>query len=147
MAEQPRTRAPARFETIVDELTDGLSRLVRQHFELARTEVRREATELGVHLRALAVFATIAIVGYILLNFSIIAVALWLGDIAAMAITSLVLAFVHLGVGTFASLRVVRKLGDSDVGLSETTEELQRDKQWIKEIRDNSPEKLPRQTS
>ncbi len=146
MAQRPIIERQSGFQAAIDGITDGLSRLVRNHFELARTEVRREASAVGQHLGALAVFASIALVGYGLLNLAIILFAAWLGDIAIMAIVALVLAILNLGVAGFAIARIVARLKDSDVGLAQTTEELQKDKQWLKEIRDNSSPELPAKT-
>lgn len=152
MAERPVTTSPSRFQAAIDELTDGLSQLVRQHFELARSEVRREAQNIADISSDIAVYAllgAIGAVGYLILNVAVILVALWLGNVAAMAITALVLAVLQLGIGGFGIAMAVRRFQDSDIEpLRETTEELQKDKQWIKEIRDNSSAKrLPEQTS
>ncbi len=149
MAERPIPREPTGFQTAIEELTDGLSQLVRQHFELARTEVRREASEFAGYLQGLVVFGTVALMGYGVLNLAIIVVAFWIGGVAAMAITAVVLALLQLGVGAIGALRIVRNIQNEEVGLPETTEELQKDKQWLKEIRDNnsSVKRLPEQTS
>lgn len=138
MAQQPVIQTQSGFQEAIDGLTDGLSRLVRNHFELARTEVRREATELGQYLAAMAIFASIALVGYGLLNVAIVLVAAWIAGLPAMAITAIVLALLNLGVAAFAMARIIARLRDSDLSLSQTTHELQRNKQWLKEIRDNS---------
>ena len=152
MAERPVTTSPSRFQAAIDELTDGLSQLVRQHFELARSEVRREAQNIADISSDIAIYAllgAIGAVGYLLLNVAIILVALWLGSVAAMAITALVLAVLQLSIGGIGVAMAVRRFKESDIEpLRETTEELQKDKQWIKEIRDNSsPKRLPEQTS
>ncbi len=152
MAERPVTTSPSRVQAALADWTDGLSQLGRQHFELARSEVRREAQNIADISSDIAVYAllgAIGAVGYLILNVAVILVALWLGNVAAMAITALVLAVLQLGIGGFGIAMAVRRFQDSDIEpLRETTEELQKDKQWIKEIRDNSSAKrLPEQTS
>lgn len=139
MAEQPLPQRQTSFQEAIDGITDGFSKLVRKHFELARTEVRREASEVGQYVGALAAFAAIAIIGYAMLNVAIVLFAAWLGGLGPMTLTALGLAIVNLGVAAIAIVRILGKLQQSDVGLSQTTEELQRDKQWLKEIRANSP--------
>lgn len=147
MAERPIIHRETGFQNAIEGLTDGLSRLVRKHFELARTEVRREASEISQQVALLALFASISLVGYILLNLAIVFFAAWLGDVAIMAIVALALAILNLGGGAFGAVRILRILRRSDVGLNQTTDELQRDKQWIKEIRDNSSDDIPATTN
>lgn len=148
MAEHPTTQQQQTgFQTAIEDLTDGLSRLVRQHFELARVEIRREAKDVGTNVGALLAFAALGLVGYLLLNVAIILVfGAFVGGMVAMAITAIVLALLHLVVAGVAILRILSHLRDADLGLHDTTEELQRNKQWIKEIRSNSRPELTAQS-
>lgn len=144
MAERPVSRPQTGFQTAVEDLTDGLSRLVRQHFALARVEMREEIDDLKKQIGAILVFAVVALLGYLLLNLAIILLfGVWLDSLAAMATTALILAILHLGVGVTALVLLGSRLRENEVGLSQTTEELQRNKQWLKEIRNNSSRALP----
>lgn len=147
MANSPIHQREAGFQAAIDGITEGFSTLVRKHFELARTEVRQEASHIGQHLGALAVFATIALVGYGLLNLAIVLLVGWLAGAGPMAFTCLFLAILNLGIAAVAIGRILKDLRNHDVGLSQTTEELQRNKKWLKGIRSNSPEKLPAKTN
>ena len=151
MAERPITGPRTTrngFQGAIEELTDGLSGLVRQHFELARTEVKEEAKEYSRYGAVLGLAAALLFMGYAMGNVAVILVALWLGGVGAMAITSIVLTVLNMAAGALGGWYGWRHLREADVELSQTTEELQRDKKWLKEIRDtSSPRRLPAETS
>lgn len=147
MAHQITPRQQNGFQTAIEDLTDGLSRLVRQHFELARIEVRSEAKEVSRDVAIIVAAAAIALIGYIFLNLAIILTALWLGSVAAMAITSIIIAALHIIAAVLGVTIAIRRLKKTDMGLPQTTEELQRNKTWIKEIRENSSPSLSRESS
>lgn len=146
MAQQITPRPQSGIQTAIENLTDGFSRLVRQHLELAKIEARQEARELGRHAATLAIFASIALIGYGILNLAFILIALWFGGVPAMAITSLVLAILNLGAAGFALYRTAKELSDNEI-LPKTSEEMQRNKKWIKEIRENSSPRLTAENS
>ena len=83
----------------IQRLTDGVTNLVRNQVELVRIEFRREATEAGQRSGALLLFAGLALLGYGLVNLSVIFLAGWLLGFAGMTLASLLLGVVHLGVG------------------------------------------------
>lgn len=147
MAEQLTPRPQSGFQAAIEDLTDGLSRLVRQHFDLARAEVRQEATEMSLFARAAAICVGLFLVGYVLLLVAIILTAAWLGGVGPMAITAIILALAHLGGAAIAYWRLDIHKKQSDLSLPQTTEELQRNKKWIKEIRENSSPKLTAENS
>ncbi|MBA2662533.1 MAG: phage holin family protein [Bradymonadaceae bacterium] len=129
-------------------LTDGLTSLIRNHLDLVRYEVKEEATTVGKNVAALALFGFIALVGFGLLNLTAILFAGWFGGIVAMAITALVLTLINLGGSLYAIRHILKRFEDDKPGLSQTSEEIQRDKQWIKQIRDNNSHvRLPAETS
>lgn len=126
--------------TSFQSLTDNLFTLFRQHIELVRYEVKQEATFVGKNIAALVLFGVIALVGYVFLNLAIVVFAAWLGGIVAMAIATLALALLHLGVAAVAIWRIQSRFQEQSVSLSRTSEEIQKDKEWIKQIRTNSQE-------
>lgn len=144
MAEQIPPRTNGGIQAALENLTDGLSRLVRQHLELAKIEARHEAKVVGQNVAVLAIFSAIALLGYGLLNLAIILTALWLGSVAAMAITSIIVAVLNLGGAGFALSKAASRLRENDL-LPKTAEEMKRNKKWIQEIRENSSS--PRITS
>ena len=147
MAERPVIARDTGFNAAIDNLTEGLSRLVRKHFELARTEVRQEVSEISHYVGLLAVLAGVGLVGYGLLNLAIILFAAWLGDVAVTAFVALGLALANLGAAAIAGVRMLRTLRQNHVQLPQTTDEMQRNKQWLKEIRASSSPNLPAETN
>ncbi|MFU8802816.1 MAG: phage holin family protein, partial [Bradymonadaceae bacterium] len=131
------------LQTAFQGLTDGLSNLFRQHLELVRFEVKEEATEVGKNVAALGLFVFIALVGYGLLNLAAIFFAGWFGGLVAMAIAALALALINLGGAAYAIRKIMHRFEDNSVNLSRTEEEMQRNKQWIKQIRNNEADSPP----
>ncbi len=143
MEQSSRRQRSSGFQDALEDLTDGVSQLIRNHADLARTEIRHELGELRTDAIALTLSAAVALIGYAIFNIAVITLALWLGSIGAMAIAAVVMTVLNfllagLGFG-FAYRRLQRREGRLD----ETQQELKRDKEWIKEIRNNSPERLP----
>lgn len=144
MAERPVTRPRQGFQSAIEDLTDGLSSLVRQHFELARTEVRQEVDDLRRQMSVLIVCGLFLALGYILLLAALIlGIGVWFSSSGAMALTALILGVLHVGGAALGFYRVQQHLDADDSALSETTDELQKDKQWLKDLRKNSPRALP----
>lgn len=121
--------------TAFQNLTDGVYDLIRQHFELARREIRQEATDTGKRFAILGACAVIALVGYVLLNFAAVLFAGWFGGFAAMAITALVLAAAHLIAAAIATRQVVLRLRHGTLRLDNVNDEIHRDRQWLKQLR------------
>ncbi len=148
MAQRPVVQRTNGFQTAIEDLTDGLSKLVRQHFELARTEVREEVQGLRNKIGAAIAFGTLILFGYLLLIFALVfAMGALFQSLAAMALTALILGLVHIIVAAVGIWTIKKRLEEQEVGLPQTTDELEKDKQWLKEIRNNSPRALPAETS
>jgi uncharacterized membrane protein YqjE len=148
MAQRPVVQRQNGFQTAIEDLTDGLSKLVRQHFELARTEVRQEVQGLRRKIGAAVAFGTLILFGYLLLNLAaVLAIGAFFDSLAAMALTALILGVVHFLVAGVGLWTIKNRLEEQEVGLPQTTDELEKDKQWLKEIRNNSPRALPAETS
>ncbi|SRR5690554_3975943 len=142
---EPRT---SNIQQALSGLTDGVTSLVKGHIELARHEVKEEATAAGKNIAALLLFALITLVGYGLLNITAILFAGWFGGIVAMAITGLILTIINLVGGGFAIMQILQRFEKHTPGLTQVGEELKKDKQWISQIRDtNSSPQLPAQIS
>ncbi len=146
MADPPANRQSS-FQAALENLTDGVTTLVTQHFELARYELRMEASEVGRNVGILAITLAIGLLGYALLHVGIILTVGWLFGIGPMALTALAIGLIHLIVAGVAASRALKRLSDDEQRLPETTEELQRNRQWLTEMRDNSSPGLPAETS
>lgn len=115
-------------------LSDSLSNLVRQHFMLARHELRADARSAAKDIGAICVALFFIMVGYVLLQVTAILFAAWFGGIVAMAISALLLALINL-IGGALTLRGLRaQIATRQYGLHYTGQELQRSKAWAKQI-------------
>ncbi len=119
------------------DLTEGINVLFRQHLELLRLEVKEDARILGGHIAILIAFGTIALIGYGLLNLAAILFAGWGFGVHGMAIAALLLALLNLGFGLNAMRRTMERLKSDGLALDRTTQTIERDIEWVKEIRDN----------
>lgn len=118
------------------DLTDGMSVLFRQHLELVRLEVKEDARILTGHLAVLVVFGLFTLVGYLMLNGAAVLFAGWGFGIHGMAITTLILAVVNLAFGLRAMRATMARLERDGIALDRTAQEIGRDIEWVKEIRD-----------
>ncbi len=142
MAQPPRRQPTSAFQTAIEDLTDGVSQLIRNHVDLARTELRQELTELRTDALALALSTAVALIGYAILNIAIITLALWLGGVGPMAIAAVVMTVLNFVLAALGFRFAYRRLNERQGRLDETQQELKRNKQWMKELRDNSPKRL-----
>lgn len=114
-------------------LVDGLQMLVREHLALARAELKDDLRAMGRD--ALAGAAGVLPAGYLLFMAAIaLLLATWIPAWAGLGIVALV----NLAVGGAVTRAGVRRLMKSRVDSTRTGEELQRDKQWIASLRENS---------
>ncbi|WP_230470174.1 phage holin family protein [Lujinxingia vulgaris] len=147
MQRQPDSPSAAGFNAAIQGLSEGFSNLVRQHVELARHEAKDELKQVATQVIGLVVFGAIALVGYLLLLAAIVLLALWLGGVGPMFITCAILAGLHLAVSGVAIARLSGQLSDSGVNMPQISEELERNKQWIKQLRKSSSPQLPAEPS
>ncbi|TXD35354.1 phage holin family protein [Lujinxingia vulgaris] len=144
---QPDSPSAAGFNAAIQGLSEGFSNLVRQHVELARHEAKDELKQVATQVIGLVVFGAIALVGYLLLLAAIVLLALWLGGVGPMFIACAILAGLHLAVSGVAIARLSSQLSESGVSLPQISEELERNKQWIKQLRKSSSPQLPAEPS
>ena len=148
MGRRPPEGRSAGLVAAFQDLTDGLVTLVRQHLELVRYEIRddaavvgRHVASIGRHLASTVVFGTVVLVGYGLLNLSAVFFAGAAFGPLGMALASLVLAVINLWIGAQAGRMALQRLKDAEEALREsallreTGMEFERDRQWVKEIR------------
>ncbi len=118
-----------------ERLTDGVSTLVKQHLELARYEIKQDVSTTGKRLAFVAACTVVALIGYVLLNAAAILLAGWLGGLAAAFIVGVSLAVIHLGAAAGIFVYFGKQLKEEKpVDLAQTTDELDKDKQWLRKI-------------
>ena len=116
-------------------LIDGVQTLIREHMALARAEAKEDIRQMGRDALVGAAGLPALAAGYLLLMIAIsFLLALWIPSWAAFGIVALV----NLGVGGAVSFLGIRKIVRNRVELSHTGEELQRDKQWLAQLRGNT---------
>jgi hypothetical protein len=121
------------FQAIGD-LTDGLTGLVRNHLQLVRHEVRADATELTHDVAAILLAASVLAIGYCLLLTGAIFMAGWWAGLVGMGVCALTLSFIHLIAGAIALRAVTSQFRRRHYGLALSGEELERSKEWMKQL-------------
>lgn len=119
--------------TILSAVTDDISRLVKQHFELAKLELQDASKKVARDGGLIAAGALFALLGYVLLAVS---VAIGIGNHLGMARGFLVVSAFHVVVGGVVAMVFAKRLQKKDKpGLPATTQELARDKVFIQQVK------------
>ncbi len=118
----------------IRDLTEGTTDLIRHHFELLRIELKREATEAGEHGGVVALGAGIALLGYLLLNLTIIlTVGWWTASIGGMALAALVLGVGHAALGGWLALSGIGEFREQQQRIERKTRTLTGKQPWLEE--------------
>jgi hypothetical protein len=118
----------------IRDLTEGTTELIRHHFELLRIELKREATEAGEHGGVVALGAGIALLGYLLLNLTVIlAVGWWTDGIGGMTLATLVLGVGHAGLGGWLAVSGLGEFREQQQRIERKTRTLTGKQTWLEE--------------
>ena len=122
-------RQAASFMDLGSRLVGEFSRLLDQHLELLKAELKQRATEVSRHLGLVVGGVSGAAIGLVCL---LLAIGIWVGDLigsrsGGLAIIGAVL--VLLGGGL--ALAGIRSLGRQRI-LPQSVRELRRDAEWIR---------------
>lgn len=111
---------------------DALVRLVKEHLELARVELRKDLRRAGRDATFALAGVPLVIVGWALLMVALaLAISPWVGAAGCFA----VVAVPNLAVGGGVTWIFAKKLtGDDRPDLDETTRELQEDRRWLQRL-------------
>lgn len=115
-------------------VSDGMSKLVRDHVQLAAAELKDDARRAGKDMALIGAGVFLLLVGYATLVFA----AAWaLGERIGTARGFLVLAGFHVVVGAFLSLRYADRLRGADKPgrLEETSRALSEDKHFVQDVK------------
>jgi uncharacterized membrane protein YqjE len=108
------------------DVTDGISRLVKEHVELAKIEAKDSFRKVARDSALTAAGAFLLVLGYVLLMFSI---GYAIGDRIGLARGFLIVAGVHIVAGAaLAGIFASRLKGEDKPSMEHTARELQRDK-------------------
>lgn len=114
------------------EVTDRISTLVRDHFELARAELQTSVKKAGRDIAFTTVGAVLLAVGYALLMF---AAAYGLAALMGEPLGFLIVAAVHLVIGAVLVAVFAKRLTNKDKpGMPATTDELSNDKRFLSRV-------------
>ena len=114
-------------------LIEGLQTFIREHLALVRSEAKDEIKALGRDAALAAACLPFLATGYLLLmvaaGFGLVALGL-----AAWG-AFLIVAAVNLAAGTALTVVLGRRVRGARVTLARTGEELERDKQWVAQLK------------
>lgn len=139
----PSNLEPHSWSGAFRDIADGTFSLFSNRLALARHELMQDLKEAGGSAGAALAGGAVVLFGYILLNLGVILLtgALWKGALG-MGVSALLLAALNLGGGLAVLARSAGQLKTNKGALEQTREALEKDKAWLKEIR-NKPELAP----
>jgi len=114
---------------LIGEISDDLSKLFRQEVELAKAEVRQEATKAG---KAAGILGGAGFAGYLTVLFLSFALVYGLGNVMDYGWAALIVAAIWGIVAAVLYANGRKKLKDVDPMPRRTVETLKEDAQWIK---------------
>src|ERR1700682_6489526 len=115
-------------------LLDGLQMFIREHLALARSEMKADLRAMGRDLAVVAAGLPILAAGYLLLMVAAgFLLALWMPTWASFG----VVALANLGAGGAVTVAGIPRLMRDRVELPATTEEIQRDREWLTAMKQN----------
>ena len=114
---------------LIGEISDDLSKLFRQEVELAKAEVRQEASKAG---KAAGMLGGAGFAGYMTVLFLSLALAWGLGNIMDYGWAALIVAVIWGIVAAVLFVSGKKKIKDVDPVPRRTVETLKEDAQWLK---------------
>jgi hypothetical protein len=114
---------------IIGEISDDLSKLFRQEVELAKAEVRQEATKAG---KAAGMLGGAGLAGYMTLLLLSFAVVFGLGNVMDLGWSALIVAVVWGAAAAILYATGRRRLRTVDPVPRQTVDTLKEDAQWLK---------------
>jgi uncharacterized membrane protein YqjE len=114
-------------------LTEGVSRLVRDHLELAREELRTDLRKAGRDAAIVAAAIPGLFVGYVML---MVALALWIGGATGNGWGFAIVGAANLAIGGAAAGIAASRLARKDrPDMDRTASEIKEDGAWLKDLR------------
>jgi hypothetical protein len=120
---------PPSIGEIIGEISDDLSQLFRQEVELAKAEVRQEATKAG---KAAGMLGGAGLAGYMVALFVTLALMFGLGNVMDLGWAALIVAVVWGVVGAVLYAAGRNRLRTVTPVPRQTVETLKEDAQWLK---------------
>ncbi len=134
MSDRQATASHKALVPAIRDLTEGTTDLIRHHFELLRIELKREASEAGERSGVLLAGAGVALLGYGLVNLTIVLFFGWLfASLGAMTLAALGLGVAHLGIGGWLTISRLGDFREQQRRLERKTRTLTGTQPWLEE--------------
>ncbi|MFF4196762.1 phage holin family protein [Nonomuraea sp. NPDC001831] len=117
---------------LVGEIGEDISKLFRQEVELAKIELRQEATKAG---KAAGMLGGAGFAGYMIALLVTLAVMFGLGELMGLGWAALVLAVVWAVIGGVLYVNGRNRLRAINPRPEQTIETLKEDAQWARDLR------------
>ncbi|MFI7694621.1 phage holin family protein [Nonomuraea sp. NPDC049655] len=117
---------------LVGEIGEDISKLFRQEVELAKIELRQEATKAG---KAAGMLGGAGFAGYMIALLVTLAVMFGLGEMMGLGWAALVLAVVWAVIGGVLYVNGRNRLREINPRPEQTIETLKEDAQWARDLR------------
>ncbi|MFI7111546.1 phage holin family protein [Nonomuraea sp. NPDC050227] len=117
---------------LVGEIGEDISKLFRQEVELAKIELRQEATKAG---KAAGMLGGAGFAGYMIALLVTLAVMFGLGEVMGLGWAALVLAVVWAVIGGVLYVNGRNRLREINPSPEQTIETLKEDAQWARDLR------------
>lgn len=125
----PGGNDPRSLGEIVGDITSGMSTLIRQEMELARTELKQEVRTLG---KGAGMLGGAGVAGHLTLWFLSLALVFLLDNWMPIELGALIVAVVWGIAAAVLAARGRQQLMEADPQLPQTQQTLKEDVQWAK---------------
>ena len=127
--ERSTVEEPGSFGDIIGDISDGLSQLFRQEVELAKSELRAEASKAG---KAAGIFGGAALAAWLTAIMLSFALAFGLGNVMDLGWAALIVAVLWAVIAAVLFVVARGKAKDVSPMPRQTVETLKEDAQWLK---------------
>lgn len=121
--------SPRSTGEIVGDISRDMSALVRQEIELAKTELKQEATRAG---KGAGMFGGAGLAGYFALFFASFALTYLLDNWMPLELAALITTLLWGALAAVLAMRGRKELKKANLNLPKTTTTLKEDVQWAK---------------
>ena len=127
--ERSTVEEPGSFGDIIGDISDGLSQLFRQEVELAKSELRVEASKAG---KAAGIFGGAALAAWLTAIMLSFALAFGLGNVMDLGWAALIVAVLWAVIAAVLFVVARGKAKDVSPMPRQTVETLKEDARWLK---------------
>jgi Putative Actinobacterial Holin-X, holin superfamily III len=114
---------------LIGDISNDLSRLFRQEIELAKAEVRQEASKAG---KAAGMLGGAGLAGYLVVLFLSFALMFGLGNVMDLGWAALIVAVIWAVIGAVLYVTGRRRIKEVSPVPRQTVETLKEDAEWLK---------------